>query len=144
MYWHEFITKLKKEFDATTLPPALFNEVEKVICELTLNSEFQEFYSVANGIGKGWFKILPIYDVRNTKETWDSIQRANNHQTSRFAVDRDFLHEFVVFADIGGRGCAVYCKRDETIWYQEGDELNQTDLSLKDFVVASLKETRDF
>ena len=106
-----------------------------------LPSALRELLSASNGLEGDVFKLLPLFDERDAKTTWDSIERANDPAVSRF-LDRDqsLLARFIVFADIGGGRCALFGRDDHAIWYEDDDELCQTDFSLDAFIEASLKE----
>lgn len=60
--------------------------------------------------------------------------------TPCLAKDVALLGRFLVFSDIGGGDCAVIDRGDESIWYEEGGELHQTDLDIVSFVDVSLQE----
>ncbi|UUZ48783.1 SMI1/KNR4 family protein [Massilia sp. B-10] len=105
--------------------------------------ELLELYEVTNGLEYEWFKVLPIHDEKNVKRTWDSLEKANRSDSSRFNVDDGFLGTYLVFAEIGAGACAAFDRRDGTIWYEDEDELHQTDLDLAGFLEASLKEVDD-
>ena len=53
------------------------------------------------------------------------------------------MKRFVVFAEIGTGTCAVYDKRDGTIWYEEDGQLNQTDLSFEEFIETCVIEASE-
>ena len=62
---------------------------------------------------------MPIEDPSDMKHTWDSIQKANDPDRSKFEVDQEFLSRFVIFAEIGASECAVFDKTDGSIWFEE-------------------------
>ena len=143
MTWIEIISKLEKTFEFKTVNPVSKDFIEAVIKTLGLSQEFVRFFVVTNGLSYEWFRILTIEDSKNIKHTWDSIQKANNVEKSKFDVDEEFLDRFVIFAEIGGGACAVFDKSDGSIWYEENGNLNRTDLSLAKFIETSLLEVTD-
>lgn len=133
--WHK-ITQLR------TFPPvsdALLNEARARVSDFP--AELEELYKVTNGLTAGPFKILPIEDRTDLKRTWDSLQRANKPDATRFlSRSQQLLDQFIVFADIGLGRAAAYDRREGSIWYEEEGQLRQTDLALDDFVEASLRD----
>ena len=102
-------------------------------------------YGHCNGLSAVWFSILPVYAPLDISRTWDSIERANNPQTtSHFEGDVEFLKRFLVFARLDVGLCAVYDRADSSIWYEEDDELHLTTLDLSGFIKTCLREVRDF
>jgi hypothetical protein len=109
-----------------------------------LPKELKKLLMVTNGLSLGWFRVLPIKDDQELKGTWDDLERANNINTSRFlSRDPNLLDRFFVFAEIGGTRSAAFDKKDGTIWYEEDNEMVQTDLNLEDFIQLSLKEVKE-
>jgi hypothetical protein len=109
-----------------------------------LPPELEGLYRVTNGLSANAFKILPIEDPADTKRTWDGICRANDPRATRFlARSSELLDRFIVFADIGVGRAAAIDRTEGSIWYEEEGQLKQTDLSLCDFVEASLREIAD-
>ena len=144
MTWKEKISQWKSLYEVKTLNPVSLEKIQTVLEELNLELPvLREFYGISNGLMLEWFKILPIENPDDIKRTWDSVTRANDPEHSRFGVDEQFLARFFVFADMGGNTCAAIDRQDGTIWYEENDELQQTDLSLADFIELSLKETQE-
>lgn len=141
--WSEYINRLKNKYSLKLLPPVSKNSIEEAVNSLCLSQDFIELYGVTNGLTFEWFRLLPIRDDSNVKSTWDSIQKANDTELSKFVVDEEFLERFVVFAEIGGGACAVFDKTDGSIWYEEDGDLNQTDLSLGEFIETCLREVSD-
>ncbi|MDJ0609255.1 MAG: hypothetical protein QNJ67_09785 [Kiloniellales bacterium] len=140
----ETITRLKATFGCHTGTPLPVSQVRSAVAQLGLGPEFEELYSVANGLGLDWFVVLPIYDPSNPKTTWDSLQRANDQDHSKHQIaEMGFLDRFTIFAEIGGGAFAACERSDGSIWYEEDGELHQTDLSLWTFIETCLWEVAD-
>jgi hypothetical protein len=106
-----------------------------------LAADLCALYRVTNGVTLGSFRIFPVFDASDVKGTWDSIQRANEASTTRFlGRDEHLLTRFLVFAEVGGGDCAAIDRSDNSIWYEESDELRQTDFEIFEFIEAALKE----
>jgi hypothetical protein len=98
-------------------------------------------YRASNGLSAGAFKLLPIYDPSDVKRTWDSIQRANDARATRFlGRSSQILERFIVFADIGVGRAGAFDRTDGSIWFEDEDQLRQTNLSLDRFIEANLRE----
>jgi hypothetical protein len=104
-------------------------------------SFLERLYKVTNGLDAGVFKLLPVEDSLDIKRTWDSIQRANDPRRTRFlGRSSELLDRFIVFADIGVGRAGVVDRNDGSVWYEDGIELRQTNLRLKEFVELNLRE----
>ena len=91
---------------------------------LEMPEALRQFYNITNGITHGWFRIPPIYDPNQTKKTWDSIQRLNDPNTSKYlSGETEFLKRFLVFAELSGPDYGVFDKGDGSIWYSEADDM---------------------
>jgi hypothetical protein len=125
-----------------TFPPvseALLENARARVKNLPIDLE--GLYKATNGLSAGPFKILPVEDRTDLKRTWDSLQRANEPHATRFlSRSPQLLDQFIVFADIGMGRAAAYDRGDGSIWYEEDAQLRQTDLSLDDFVQATLRD----
>lgn len=132
--------QLHVEYDFTKKPPLAKDLIVDAINKIDLPIPFIELYLFSNGLSHEWFRILPLEDAKNIKSTWDSIQKANNEDKSKFEVDHSFLDRFVIFAEIGSRECAVLEKSTGLIWYESEGQLHQTDLTLGAFIEACFKE----
>lgn len=139
----EKISELQNVYDFKIIKPMSQDTVEALITKLGLNTAFLEFYLLTNGLAYEWFRVLSIEDPSNIKRTWDSIQKANDLSKSKFELDEEFLNRFVVFAEIGAGKCAVFDKTDGSIWYEENDDLQRTDLDLETFLETCLKEVEE-
>jgi hypothetical protein len=110
----------------------------------SLPEELRNLLKVINGLSLEWFRILPIKDIRDLKETWDDLERANDPKASKFlSRSPDLLNRFLIFAEIGGSKCAAFERTDDTIWYEGADEMVQTDLKLRGFLEISMKEVQE-
>lgn len=141
--WTETVKILKSRYRVDLLPPTDPESIENVIKNLELGDEFKDLYNATNGLTLDWFRVLPIRDESNIKRTWDSLEKANNSETSKFELTEEFLKRFVAFAEVGFKECALYDKSDGSIWYEEGNEFHKTDLSLEEFVELCLKEVTE-
>ncbi|MBS0271541.1 MAG: SMI1/KNR4 family protein [Proteobacteria bacterium] len=143
------LIKWQEEYDCDLMPPARRELIEEAKKELSpFPPELEEFYSLTNGLSCDWFSILPIEDPKDIKKTWDGIKRANIKDTTKFLNDYieaypNFLNDFLIFADIGGMECAVFKKKNFSIWYQDAEGLNQTNLNLKEFIHTVLREVQE-
>lgn len=105
-----------------------------------LPGTLQAFYRVTNGLSAGVFKVLPVEDPRDIKRTWDGLQRANDPRLTRFlGRSAQLLSRFIVFADVGVGRAGVFDREDGSIWYEDEDQLRQTNLSLDGFIEATLR-----
>jgi hypothetical protein len=101
----------------------------------------RQFYNVTNGVKHGWFRIPPISVPNHTKKTWNSIQRLNDANTSKYlSGETKFLKRFLVFAELSGSDYGVFDRSDGRIWYSEGEAIHETDFDLLDFIATSLHE----
>jgi hypothetical protein len=106
-----------------------------------LPTDLENFYKITNGLKCDWFEILPIENPERVNKTWDGIKRANNVKTTKFLnADPNLLNQFLIFADIGALKCAAYSKKDSSIWYEDKEQLHQTDLNLEGFIETMLTE----
>jgi hypothetical protein len=120
--------------------PVSKDALDHAAVTLALPADLRALYEVANGLSYEWFKILPLYDDKHVKRTWDSLQKANSLDASKFDVDEELLRTFVIFSEIGGGEFAAIDRRDGAIWYVEGDELHQTDLDLARYIEACFND----
>jgi len=132
----------KETYHCTLELPIEKMDIEKLNQAIgPLPSDLVEFYCITNGLTCDYFKIFPIEDPKNIKKTWDGIKRNNEIETTKFLQSNaELLQKFLVFAEIGAEKCAVYNKNDFTIWYEDAGKLNQTDLSLREFINLMLLE----
>ena len=139
----EKINDLQSKYGFKKIKPLSRDVIEALVSKLGLNAAFLELYLITNGLSHEWFRILPIEDPSNIKSTWDSIQKANEADKSKFELDEEFLSRFVAFAEIGVGECAVFDKTDGSIWFEENEELQKTDMDLTDFIETCLKEVEE-
>jgi hypothetical protein len=100
-------------------------------------------YVAFNSVRLNWFAVLPIFNPDDVKNTWDSLERANSERSAYLEADPGLLERFLVFADIGDGACAAMERATGVIWYEEGDELVETPLSLPEFIETGLKEASE-
>ena len=53
--------------------------------------DLKDLYAITNGLTYEWFDLLPIENLKDIKNTWNSLQRANN------ITKTNFLKEMKVF-----------------------------------------------
>lgn len=140
MDWKRIINNLQKKYNFKVCSSLSKERVIEVGYLLKFPKEITDFYLECNGLEFGWFKILHIEDKNNIKHTWDGIIRANSDGTSKFLNNKELLEKFLVFASLGFGSCGVISRSDNTIWFEQDDELHQTTLSLEEFIEVSLKE----
>jgi hypothetical protein len=143
----DFIKSLEavlSRYGVPKLSPLPTNQVKTVLGDCgPVPTELVELYSITNGLTCEWFRILPMESKSQIRRTWDSLERANDPSRSRYLnADRELLRKFLVVADIGFGECAAIRRNDFSIWYQEGEELLHTRMSLLDFIERCLKEVR--
>ncbi len=137
----EELKQLSDKYGFQLMPPAPADLREETYSALKMPKSLRQFYSVANGITHEWFRIPPISDPNRIKKTWNSIQRINDPNTSRYLDDEpEFLERFLVFAELSGPDYGAFDREDSTIWYSEGDNLHETDLDLLTFIQIGLRE----
>ena len=114
---------------------------EEAFLALEMPEPLRQFYNITNGITHEWFRIPPISDPDRIKETWNSIQRINDPSTSKYLADETrSWQRFLVFAELSGPDYSVFDRERSTIWHSEGDDLNETDLDLLEFISTALRE----
>jgi len=138
--WIALLQSWTSQYGCRLLPPvapALLSEIERTLGPFPM--DLRDFYAASNGLNADSLRILPIEFQDDMKRTWDGLKRANDPNKTRFlGQDPGLLKRFLVFAVLPGQ-CAVALDRDDgSIWYEEGDELNQTDLGLAEFIGTSL------
>lgn len=138
------LEKLLADYGVKKIRPISKPGVSTALGELgSVPNELKELYQITNGLSYGWFRVFPIEDKSNIKRTWDSIQKANNPQTSKYLDGNDeLLGRFLAFCEIGGGNVAVIDRNDFSIWFEE-DELHQTDLSLYEFIETTFREVKE-
>ena len=143
--WTQFISSLKQRSGVKTYKGAS----DELIARFELKHgplplDLKNLLKVANGLSLEWFRIMPIKDDTDVKSTWDDLERANNLQTSKFLNrDAELFRRFLIFAEIGSNRCAAFERKTETIWYEEDDEMVQTDLGSREFIELSLREVKE-
>jgi hypothetical protein len=134
--WH-------KSFDFNVRPPVEIDLIKNSIIS-DLPSDFLSFYRVTNGLRSEWFNMLPLHSPSDLKNTWNSLNRANNPSTTRFfGADDELMKRFFIFAEIGGGYCASIDRNDGSIWYEDEEGIHQTDLNLKEFIETTLREVAE-
>lgn len=141
--WKKKIDDWRESFELTTRPPIEFSEQTSNLFS-GLPSDFVSLYGAANGLRSDWFNILPIHSPDDVKNTWDSLNRANDPSTTRFfGGDDDLMKRFFIFAEIGGGCCASCDRNDGTIWYEDDEGIHQAEFDLKEFIGTTLREVAE-
>ncbi len=136
------IESLVSEYSCKVFLPA--NEKDVIAAETAIGSfpkVLKNLYAITNGIEADTFRILPVFDANSIKFTWDSINRANNANNTKFSLNQELLNKFIIFAEIGALHCAFIDKNDEKIWFEDDEGYHQTDLQLEEFITLCLKES---
>lgn len=121
--------------------PASEKLIEQARDFLHLPPAVCDFYAVSNGLQYEWFRIPPIHDPANVKQTWDSLQRVNDPGASKFLRgEPELLQRFLIFAELSGPECAVIQREDGSIWITENEELHQTELEIIEFISTCIRE----
>lgn len=145
MEWQEVIDSWSDRYGCTIHSPVEAKFLDEAVSQLgSFPTELFELYKHCNGLNLRWFKVLPIEDKKSIKQTWDGLRRANDpKKTEYLGRSQKLLWRFLVFADLGGRTCAVIDRTDGSIWYQENGKLHQTNLTVLDFIDTTLKEAKE-
>jgi hypothetical protein len=143
--WNQQLSKWRASTPLETFAPANLLSIEEARITLEkLPRELEELYRITNGLTAGWFKLLPVEDPADIKRTWDGLRRANDPKSTRFlGRSSDLLDRFIVFADVGAGRAAAFDRDDGSIWYEEEGQLRQTNLSLAEFIDATLREVSE-
>ena len=134
---------LTRKFDCKIFPPT--NEKDIISAEALIGpfpKILKDLYEITNGIEADNFRFLPVFNNNNIKLTWDSINRANNVNDTKFSLNKELLDRFIIFAEIGALHCAFMDKKDETIWFEDDEGYHQTDLQLEEFITICLKDSQ--
>ena len=125
--------------------PARQEALQEAINQIgNLPDDLSALYQCSNGLSLHWFTVLPLYDSADVKHTWNSLQRANNPQTTRFLeADETLIRRFIVFASLDAGRCAVIDRSDSSLWYEEEDQLHQTSMPLREFIETCLREVTE-
>ncbi len=135
------LLKLSKKHGFKLNPVISFELMENAFNNLNMPDSLCKFYRISNGITHEWFRIPPISDPNNIKNTWNSIQRLNDPETSKYlSGETDFLKRFLLFAELSGPDFGVFDRNDGSIWYSEKESIHDTDLGLLEFIAIGLRE----
>ena len=121
--------------------PTEIKEAEESVGQIS--SELSNLLRISNGLKFEWFTLYPVYIDTEKKQTWDSLQRANDPTTSKFTDDSEFLEKFLIVSELSGNNFAVICKADNTIWFTDEGELSQTDLDIWEFLKVITREVNE-
>jgi hypothetical protein len=143
--WSDKLAEWVERYGCTTFPPAelaALTAAEKAVGPLP--TDLRNFYQLTNGLSVEGLRVLPVETPSDIKRTWDGLRRANDLEKTQFlGRDPSLLQRFLIFAVLSGNVCAVFDRGDSSLWYEEGGELQQTDLDLAGLLEAALKELRD-
>lgn len=141
----EWLRGLQASFpDLDLLSPAPISALEEAESAVgPLPEELRDLLTVSNGLTCRAFRVYSAFDRSAPKKTWESLQRANDPEKSdALGGDADLHARFLVFADIG-RGYAMICRDDWSIWFVEEseEEIRQTDLTFRGFIETMIEHT---
>jgi hypothetical protein len=108
-----------------------------------LPDELRALLRASNGIRGDTFSVLPVFNPNLAKTTWNSLERTNDARTTKFSMfegDEELLKRFLVFVDIGGSRCGAFDRVRRTYWFEDDDELVETNLDLVGFIDALFRE----
>lgn len=137
-FWTTFLVRVQDEFECWSIPACPTTTLEAVASSLSIPISLAELYRHANGLGKVWFRVLPIEDEKNIKKTWDGIRRANLKREEQLGPE--LLERFLLFAEIGDGRYGLMDRSDQSIWLETENDLERTNLDLPQFIELSLKE----
>jgi hypothetical protein len=134
--------RLLADYKVELAPPLLETQVSKALATIgPVPDQLIELYHVTNGFSQNHFRVFPIESGNDIRNTWDSIQRANDPQHTKYlGANQELLEQYLVFADIGFGTCAAIKRRGGSIWYEEKGELHETNLNLLDFISTCFRE----
>jgi hypothetical protein len=139
--WKRQIEDWHAAFEFKTRPPIKRAEQPG---NLSFPDDFGTLSEVTNGLRSDWFHLLPFHSPDDVKDTWDSLNRANDPTTTRFlGRDDELMKRFFIFAEIGGSHCACIDRKDGSIWFEDDEGLHQTDMDLREFVETTLREVAE-
>jgi hypothetical protein len=108
----------------TLVPLINLSKEGKEILSL-LPDDLISFYGKTNGILGESFKILPFYDPQDPKKTWDSIERANNLEATKFLIDSELLKDFIIIGTLTGLHVLMISKKDHSLWVEDSEEFSK-------------------
>ena len=140
--WKRLVERWTSVYGCRTLPGVPSDEWGSVLAGgRPLPATLQPLYEISNGLRGEGLILLPVARPTDLKRTWDSIQRANDPEHSRFLQwDLGLLEQFLVVADIGGESCAAVARIDGSFWYEDDEGFHQTTLSLEEFIERALMD----
>jgi len=143
--WNKKINKWGAFKNCQLFPPASPQSVEAAIKSVgDIPDCLKYFWLSTNGIIINSLKILPVENFKNKKtikQTWDSIQRANDEKKTRFlSSSLILLKDFIVFSDIGVGYAGLISRRNKSIWFEDIDCIRETSSCLEDFISSFLNE----
>ncbi len=135
------LRQLSERHGFTLSPPAPADVIAHAQSEFVLPHALCELFGVANGLQHEWFRIPPLHDPNLSKRTWDSLQRMNDPEKSKFLRSHpEAFNGFTLFAELSGSDCAAIRTEDGSIWFSQDGVLNETSMSLIEFIETCLRE----
>jgi hypothetical protein len=140
--WESILNSWIKKYNIKILKPVNYADFERWKLEnYWFSEDFYDFYKFCNGIIWDGGKILPIFNTDKPKETWDSLQRANDYKLNKYIADQKFLESYYILGDsIGGSFFAIE-KNIKTLWFEEDGQLHETDAEIQDFLELMIQDS---
>lgn len=120
--------------------PAPLEEIdsfERVNCKMP--AELRSLYLFSNGFVTDTLELLSVFDKKNPKKTWDSVNRAMNSDTKGFAYVHENASNYCMFGRLAPPNYAVaYNKQSGVFSFESEKKIIETTLSLRDFLLVCL------
>lgn len=131
-----------QEHGCHTLNPASAGAIAAVVEKVgPLPDDLHSLYLLTNGLSYEWFEIIPIEDPSNIKHTWNGLAKANVPTPDNFFGQMpELTTRFLAFARLDAGRNAFFDRVGGSIWFEEDEEIHQTNLSLCDFVDVVIRE----
>ena len=137
----EKIFDLSKKYGIRISPPVNEEVLEHLNASIgELPKDLNNLYKLTNGLEGETFKILSILNPKDPSNTWDSIERANQLDSSRFSINPEILNRFIIFSEIGSNYAGLIEKETHKIWFEDEEGWHETDLSITEFIEALIKD----
>lgn len=126
--------------DVSFNKPAPLEEIdnfERENCKIP--AELKSLYLFSNGFLTNTLELLSVFDKKNPKKTWDSINRALNSDTGGFAYVHENASHYCMFGRLTPPNYAVaYNKQNGLFSFESEKKIIETTLSLRDFLLVCL------
>ena len=145
MEWDERVEGWIRKYHIRTRRSVELPQIRTTLSSLrSANQDLEALYLVTNGLSLEWFEIFPIRDARDPKHTWQDIVRVNDAESTLFLGKCvELLDRFMVIGSVGAGKAAAIDRGDNSIWYEEGEELSQIHLPLVEFIETCLREVTE-